>query len=196
VKELFADSARNHFNHQERRMTDLDSLRYPIGRFQPRSNLTSEERETLITEIEHLPADLRFVVSGLDGDQLDTPYRAGGWTVRQVIHHVADSHMQSYVRYKWAMTEENPTIKPYDEAAWAELEEARTAPVEVSLTLLEALHARWVMFFRNLTEEDFARTIDHPESGEVSLETNLQMYAWHGKHHLAHITGLAEKEGW
>ena len=196
VKELFSAGARNHFTHREDPMTDLDSLRYPIGGFQPRPSLSADERESFITEIEHLPTDLRFVVSGLDDRQLDTPYRDGGWTLRQVIHHVADSHMQSYVRYKWAMTEDNPTIKPYDEAAWAELEEARTAPVEVSLKLLEALHARWVIFLRNLTEEDFSRTIHHPESGEVSLETNLQMYAWHGKHHLAHITGLAEREGW
>lgn len=177
-------------------MTDLDALRFPIGPFQPRTGLTADERETLITEIEHLPADLRFVIAGLTDEQLDTPYRPDGWTVRQVVHHLPDSHVQSYIRYKWAMTEDNPAIKTYDEARWAELEEARTAPVELSLDFLHALHARWVVFLRNLTDEDFQRTIQHPEMGSVTLEVNLQLYAWHGKHHLAHITGLAQREGW
>jgi len=177
-------------------MTDHDPLRYPIGPFQPKSGLSPDERETLITEIEHLPADVRFAVAGLTDAQLDTPYRPGGWTVRQVVHHLPDSHVQSYLRYKWAMTEDNPLIKTYEEALWAEMEEARTAPVALSLDFLHALHARWVLFLRNLTDQDYQRTIQHPEMGSVSLETNLQLYAWHGKHHLAHITGVAEREGW
>lgn len=177
-------------------MTELDALRFPIGPLQPRSGLSATEREDLIIEIEHLPADLRFVVSGLSDAQLDTPYRPGGWTVRQVVHHLPDSHVQSYIRYKLAMTEENPLIKTYEEALWAELEEARTAPIALSLDFLQALHARWVVFLRNLTAEDFQRTIQHPELDQVTLETNLQIYAWHGRHHLAHITGLAQREEW
>lgn len=173
-------------------MTDFDSLRYPVGPFRPRPGLTAEEREACITEIEALPSALRTLVKGMDEARHDTPYRSGGWTVRQVVHHLADSHLQSYVRYKWAVTEDNPVIKTYDEAAWAEVEEARSAPVDLSLDLLQALHARWVAFLRNLTAEDFARTIQHPELGEVSLETNLQMYAWHGRHHLGHVRLVAE----
>jgi DinB superfamily len=133
----------------------------------------------------------------LDQGQLDTPYRPGGWTVRQLVHHVADSHLNSYVRFKWATTEDRPTIKAYDEAAWAELSEARSAPIEMSLVLLEALHDRWTLWLRSFTEDHWATVLVHPETGdELSLDTMLQLYQWHGKHHVAHVTQLRSREGW
>lgn len=175
---------------------DLEALRYPIGRFRPRSGLSADERRELIEDIATLPSALRAAVSGLSDEQLDTPYRPGGWTVRQVVHHVPDSHLNSYVRFKLAVTEEEPTIKPYDEAAWAELADGRGDDVEGSLLLLEALHRRWTHFLRSLGEEQLGWAFHHPELGAVTLETNLQLYAWHGRHHLAHITRLAERLGW
>jgi hypothetical protein len=140
-----------------------------------------------MAEIAHFPADFRFMVQSLTEHELDTPYREGGWTVRQVVHHVPDSHLQGYVRFKLAMTEEAPAIKTYQQSAWGDLADARTGPVEVSLDLLDALHSRWAHFLRSLGEADFARTYHHPELGEISLETTLQLYAWHGKHHLGHV---------
>jgi uncharacterized damage-inducible protein DinB len=172
-------------------MSDIDALRFPVGPFRPRVGLTLREREELIGEIAHFPSDLRFVVSTLSAEQLDTPYREGGWTVRQVVHHVPDSHMQGYVRFKLAMTEEQPNIKTYEQQAWGETEESRNAPVEISLNLLDALHKRWVLFLMNLGEEDFARTYRHPELGELTLETTLQLYVWHGRHHLGHVNLVA-----
>ena len=139
---------------------------------------------------------MRAAVAGLTPEQLDTPYRPGGWTVRQVVHHVPDSHINSYVRFKLALTEEEPTIKPYDEARWAKLADTATTPVEVSLTLLDSLHSRWVPLLQSLTEADFARQFRHPELGMVRLDRNLALYAWHGKHHVAHITSLRERMGW
>lgn len=172
-------------------------LRYPVGRFTPELDITAERRKEMIDEIESLPAKLRAAVSNLSGPQLDTPYRPEGWTVRQVVHHLADSHMNAYVRFKLALTEETPTIKPYDEAAWAELADARETPPEVSLTLLEALHHRWVDLLRSMDEASFARSFRHPEQGRTpQLEQVLGLYAWHGRHHLAHITRLAERLGW
>jgi hypothetical protein len=168
-------------------MPDHDPQRFPIGPFQPRSGLTGEDREDLIAKIAHFPADLRFMVQSLTSEELDTPYREGGWTIRQVVHHVPDSHLQGYVRFKLAVTEEAPTIKTYDQSAWGDLADAKTAPVEVSLDLVDALHSRWVHLLRSLGEADFARTYHHPELGEISLETTLQLYAWHGKHHLGHV---------
>lgn len=179
-------------SHPEPLMTQHDSLRYPIGPFRPKPSLAPEEREELIQELAHFPADLRFLVLSLPEEKLDTPYREGGWTVRQVAHHVPDSHLQGYVRFKLAATEDTPTIKTYDEAVWAETEESRTAPVEISLDLLEALHKRWALFLRTLEEEDFRKAYRHPELGEVTLEKTLQLYVWHGKHHLGHVKLVAE----
>ncbi|HUN88392.1 MAG TPA: bacillithiol transferase BstA [Terriglobales bacterium] len=164
-------------------------LRYPIGKFQPQPAYTETERAAMIQEIAELPAKLRSAVSGLNEQQLETRYREGGWTVRQVVHHLADSHMNSYVRFRLALTENAPTIKPYDEAAWAELTDARREPVEISLRLLESLHHRWVVLLQSLTPEDWKHTFVHPERGSLDLATNLALYAWHGKHHVAHILG-------
>jgi hypothetical protein len=176
-------------------------LQYPVGKFTwNRSGegllASEEERQQWLAGIEETPARLRVVVAGLTGAQLDTPYRPGGWTVRQVVHHYADSHMNAYTRFRLALTEDEPTIKPYDEKLWANLSDARTAPPEVSLTLLDTLHQRWVMLLRSLKPEDFSRTLKHPELGRVTLEKYLAMYAWHGKHHVAHITGLRQRSGW
>ncbi|HYM13065.1 MAG TPA: bacillithiol transferase BstA [Bryobacterales bacterium] len=174
-------------------MTDL---RYPIGRFQFPDAVTQDQRGQFIDDIEAAPALLRAAVAGLSPEQLDTPYRPGGWTVRQVVHHVPDSHMNSYMRFRLALTENEPAIKPYDEKRWAELADARTAPLEPSLALLESLHRRWVLLLRSFQPADFARAFRHPELGLVTLERNLALYAWHGRHHVAHITSLRERMGW
>jgi len=171
-------------------------LRYPIGKFEMQGQITAEERQRLINEIAEAPARLRAAVEELSPDQLETPYRPEGWTVRQVVHHLADSHLNSYLRFRLALTEDEPTIKPYDEGAWAKLEDARRAPLEVSLTLLDALHERWVMLLRSLAPTDFARTFRHPEQGVVPLDRNVGLYAWHGRHHIAHITSLRERMKW
>lgn len=173
---------------------DLEHLRYPIGRFQPRAGLSADERDTLIGDVATLPAKLRAAVEVLSAEQLDTPYRPGGWTVRQVVHHVPDSHLNAYVRFKLAATEDEPTIKPYDQAAWAELADGRGEDIETSLVLLEALHRRWTRFLRSLGDDAWQRTFRHPELGIVTLETNLQLYAWHGRHHLAHALSVASRE--
>lgn len=172
-------------------------LSFPIGRFQrPQAPLTDEQRQSAIDAIANTPRLFRTAVAGLDETRLDTPYRPGGWTVRQVIHHVPDSHMNAYVRFKLALTEDTPTIKPYDEAAWATLDDARTTPVETSLTLLDSVHDRWVRVLRAMRSEDFERRLMHPEHGHLNLDELLAMYEWHGKHHTAHITGLRERSGW
>jgi uncharacterized damage-inducible protein DinB len=171
-------------------------LQYPIGRFAFPGQVPAGERTVFIQEIAQAPSDLRAAVAGLSGEQLDTPYRPGGWTVRQVVHHVPDSHMNSYVRFRLALTEDEPTIKPYEESRWAELADARTAPIEPSLALLEALHERWVLLLRSLSDADFARPFRHPEMGVVRLDQNLALYAWHGRHHVAHIKSLRERMGW
>lgn len=173
-----------------------DDLRYPIGKFKRPEKLTVTDRKRAIDQIAAAPAALRDAVRGLDDRQLDTPYRPGGWTVRQVVHHVPDSHINAYVRFKLTLTEDVPTIKPYDEARWAELPEARTAPIGMSLAFLETLHVRWVTMLRAMTEGDFERTLHHPESGTMSLDQMLALYAWHGQHHVAHITTLRKREGW
>jgi hypothetical protein len=172
-----------------------DDLRYPVGRWTRPSHITAEWRERHITEIAALPVALRAAVAGLRDPQLDTPYRPGGWTVRQVVHHVADSHVNAYTRIKLALTEANPTIKPYDESRWAELPDARL-PLDVSLRLVEAIHERWVALVRAIPEADFARPYQHPESGPHTVDIGLSSYAWHGRHHTAHITRLREREGW
>ncbi len=174
----------------------IDSLRFPIGEFRPAGPLTPDERHRDINRIEAAPALVRAAVAGLSDAQLDTPYRPGGWTARQVVHHLPDSHLNSYARFKLAVTEETPAIRTYEEALWAELPEARTAPVELSLALLDALHARWVLFLRYLTAADFARTFWHPAHGVVTLDWALAYYAWHGEHHVGHITGLRQRMGW
>ncbi len=161
--------------------------RYPIGCFQFPQSVSATEREDFLLRLVGAPARLRVAVTGLSEKQLETPYREGGWTVRQVIHHVPDSHMNSYVRFKLALTENEPTIKPYDEAAWASLKDSAETPVETSLLLLESLHERWVTLLRGLTEEQWARTMRHPEIGLLRLDQVLALYAWHGDHHTAHI---------
>ena len=171
--------------------------RYPIGRFRLEGEITPERRVGWIAEIEALPSRLRDAAAGLSDDQLDTPYRDGGWTVRQVIHHVPDSHLNAYVRFKLALTENEPTIKPYLEAGWADLPDTRLTPPDVSLALLRSLHQRWVTLMRAMSAEEFGRTFVHPEQGRtIKLDEVLPLYAWHGNHHVAHITGLREREGW
>lgn len=170
--------------------------RYPIGRFQPEPELTEARRRELIDQFAEAPAQLRAAVEGLTAEQLDTPYREGGWTVRQVVHHLPDSHMNAYVRFKLALTGECPLVKPFDEKLWAETPEARTGPIEDSLDLLESLHRRAVRLLRSLTPTDFARTLRHPEHGVVTLDHYFQLYVWHGRHHIAHITSLRERMGW
>jgi hypothetical protein len=177
--------------------TGLDALRFPIGRFGYTGPLSPAERLDCIERIERAPAAIRATVQGLSDAQLDTPYRAGGWTVRQVAHHVPDSHLNAYTRFRLALTEPTPTIRPYYEDRWAELPDARRAPVEVSLALLESLHRRWVLLLRQLAPSDWERRYLHPEHGrEWALDEVLAMYAWHGEHHAAHITGLRERLGW
>jgi hypothetical protein len=175
---------------------DLDALRYPVGQPDLDSDLSLQAREGHIRSIETLPDRLRAAVDGLMEDQLDTPYRPGGWTVRQVVHHVPDSHVNAYVRFKLALTESNPTIRVYDEKAWAREEDAVSAPVEMSLTLLEALHRRWVAWLRTLDDGAWIRRLEHPEAGPMNVNELLCIYGWHSEHHLAHILRLREREGW
>lgn len=171
-------------------------LRYPIGRFRKVASLSEVEREAAIDAIAATPIRLRAAILGLTPEQLDTPYRPDGWTVRQLVHHVADSHINSYVRFRLAMTEDNPAIKSYQEARWAELEDARSAPIEISLALLDALHQRWVRLLRSLEPGDFARTVNHPEHGAMSLDSLLALYDWHGRHHVSHVTKMRQRMGW
>jgi len=171
--------------------------RYPIGEFQMPAQVTPARRQQAIEEIASTPAKMRAAVKGLNDAQLDTPYRDGGWTVRQVVHHVPDSHLNAYVRLKLALTEEKPTIKPYDEAAWAKLEDAKSTPIETSLMLLTTIHDRWDRIWRSLKPEQFARTLVHPDhKGDRNVDWLLFVYEWHGKHHVAHITELRKKKGW
>jgi hypothetical protein len=171
-------------------------LRYPIGKFERPETITELQRRAFIDAIAEAPARLVSAVANLTLAQFDTPYRPGGWTVRQLAHHVPDSHMNAYVRFKLALTEDVLTIKPYDEARWAELGDATTTPVETSLALLENLHKRWVALLRSITPAGWSRTFRHPEMGAMNLDQNLALYAWHGKHHVVHITSLRERNGW
>jgi hypothetical protein len=171
-------------------------LRYPIGNYQWPATISAEERARKIATLWTQPQRLRDAVHGLSEAQIQTPYREGGWTVRQVVHHVPESHMNSYIRFKLALTESNPTVKPYDEAAWARLSDVDSTPVETSLCLLENLHSRWDKLLRSLSEADWKREFVHPQMGPVSLEKNLALYAWHGDHHIAHITELRRRNGW
>jgi len=176
-------------------MTELDNLRYPIGHFAPPASSTPELRKAHMQTLRLLPERLRAAVAGLKDSQLDTPYREGGWTVRQVVHHIADSHAQAYIRLKTALTEDWPTVKVYDEAAWAKLPDSRL-PIDGSLKLIEALHGRWVMLLETLSDEDFRKGFNHPERGRVDLAKALAMYEWHSRHHTAHITSLRARMGW
>jgi uncharacterized damage-inducible protein DinB len=172
-----------------------DVLRYPTGRFQRPASLTANEIAHAIDTIAATPARLRDAVRGLTPEQIETPYRPGGWTVRQVVHHVPDSHLNAYVRFKLALTEDEPTIKPYDEAAWANLADTQV-PLETSFRLLDAVHERWVALLRAMSPSDFARMLVHPESGRQRLDQVLALYAWHGPHHVGHVTSLRERMGW
>lgn len=176
-------------------MSDAE-LRYPVGKYQPVQALSEQERQKLLTQIEETPKKLRAAVAGLSREQLNTPYRDGGWTVQQVVHHLADSHMNSYVRFKLALTEDEPTIKPYNETRWAELSDSKTTSVDSSLVLMDALHERWMNLLRGMSSTDFSRKMKHPERGSMTLDDTLGLYAWHGRHHVAHITGLRERKGW
>jgi hypothetical protein len=176
-------------------MTELDDLRYPIGHFNPPASSLPGIRAAHIQTLRLLPERLRSAVAGLNDSQLDTPYREGGWTVRQVVHHLADSHAMAYTRCKQALTKDWPTEQPYDEAAWANLADSRL-PVDVSLALIEGLHARWVALLESLTEDEFRKGYVHPERGREMLVKMLAMYDWHSRHHTAHITGLRARMGW
>jgi uncharacterized damage-inducible protein DinB len=177
-------------------MPDSDDLRFPIGRFIPPAMCLSEMRVAHFQTLRMLPERLRAAVSGLSDPQLDTPYRPEGWTLRQVVHHVADSHANCYIRFKLALTEDWPTVKPYDEVAWANLSDSRRLPVEVSLAMVEAVHGRWVGLLEAMSEEDFQKGYVHPEQGRQNLAKVLALYDWHSRHHTAHITSLRARQAW
>jgi len=178
-------------------MTDLNDLRFPIGQFSRPASSMAGIRAAHIKTLQLLPEHLKTAVAGLDDHQLDTPYRDGGWTVRQVVHHVADSHANAYIRFKLALTEDWPTVKPYDEAAWAELSDARSLPVNISLEWIAALHGRWVSVLEAMGDEDFHKGYEHPEAGgRQTLAQVLALYDWHSRHHTAHITSLRARQGW
>jgi len=170
-------------------------LRYPIGKFERLGNLTDAQRRALIDTMAELPAKLAAVVRKFTPAQLDTPYRPGGWTVRQVVHHIPDSHMNGYIRFKLALTEEDPATIGYNQALWADLADSKVA-IEPSLALLESLHTRWVALMRPMATVDWARTFKHPKTGTHPLHASLELYSWHGRHHLAHITALRDRNGW
>jgi len=171
-------------------------LRYPIGPFETVSTLTPDERRAAIEAIAEVPTRLRAAVAGLSPAQLDTPYRPGGWTVRQLVHHIGDSHMNALTRFKLALTEDEPTIKTYEENLWAELADAKTPPIEPSLALIENLHTRWIILLRSLTPQQFRRKFRHSGWGSETVDFLLAQYAWHGKHHVAHVTSLRRRNGW
>lgn len=172
-------------------MTDLS---YPVGKVTYDSDVTAGKRTAWIRQIAEAPAALRAAIDGLTESQLDTPYRPGGWTVRQLVHHVPDSHLNAYIRFKWTLTEDNPTIKPYNQDAWALVADTKLTPVSVSLDLLEAVHKRLVVLLESLKDEDWRRPLVHPENGPMTLDRLLQLYAWHGRHHVAHVTELRRRE--
>lgn len=173
-----------------------EDLRYPVGKFQFEDKVTYAERERLIGEIAEMPARLRDAVDGLSDARLDTPYREGGWTVRQVVHHLADSHLNAYIRIRLMLTENNPTVKPYDQALWAKLHDALTAPIDPSLNVVSGVQERLALLLRSLEAADFERTCYHPENGVMTLDHMVAIYAWHGRHHVAHINSLARRMGW
>ncbi len=174
----------------------MEDPRYPIGRFSFDGTLSENQKVQFLDDIEQTPAWMEDAVRGLSDQQLDTPYRDGGWTVRQLVHHMPDSHVNSYVRFKLALTEDQPTIRPYMEDRWAELPEAKSGPVGLSQAFLRSLHSRWMLMLRALQPADWKRTFNHPDNGLMTLEKSLALYAWHGRHHVAHITRLRERMGW
>lgn len=173
-----------------------EDLRYPIGRFEPRENPTSDDIQDWIEDIEALPRMLREAVEDLSEEQLDTPYRPGGWMLRQIVHHLGDAHLNAYVRFKLALTEDQPTVKPYEESLWAEMADYRQVPVETSLALIDAVHAKWLAVLRAMAPEDFKRQFMHPVSGPTPLSRALDLYSWHGRHHLAQVTTTIERNRW
>ena len=173
-----------------------DDIRYPVGKWVRKPTVDASACATMIQELAAAPAAIAAAVKGLTDTQLDTPYRDGGWTPRQIVHHVADSHMNAYIRCKLGITEDNPTIKPYDEKTWAETIDGRTAPIELSLPVIDGLHRRWVQFLNSLDMQALSRTVTHPERGPMTLTDLLQLYSWHGRHHTAHITELRQRMGW
>jgi uncharacterized damage-inducible protein DinB len=175
---------------------DDEKLRYPVGRFQPPDAITGSLRDEALAHLEVAPARLREAVRGLDDAQLDTPYREGGWTVRQVVHHLADSHVNGYLRTKWTLTEDRPPIRGYDRGAFSDQPDARSGPVEASLSLLDGLHGRWALLLRSLGAEELDRRFVHPDGGEPSVDSLIQLYAWHGRHHTAHILALRDRMAW
>jgi len=178
-------------------MKNIQELRYPIGDFSCPENISTQQIAKHILELEKLPGRLENLVSDFSKHQLETPYRPGGWTVRQVIHHIADSHHHSYTRFKWALTENQPLIKAYEEKDWSSLFDARSAPIALSLNYIKALHAKLVYLLRGLDEQSLQKNYLHPEGNvKISVAENIAKYAWHGNHHLAHIKNLAEREGW
>ena len=175
----------------------MDDLRYPVGKYSFSGDVTPQQRKEWIGQIAAAPDRLRAAVAGLSDTQLETPYRDGGWTVRQVTHHLPDSHLNAYTRFRLALTEEHPTIRPYHEDLWAKLPDAKSAPVEISLALLDAVHRRWLVLLEAMSDSDFGRTYHHPEHGKTfTLDWTVGMYAWHGRHHVTHITSLRERMGW
>ncbi len=174
----------------------MEDLRYPVGRHQRPQSLEPKQRRAAIDTIAEAPTKLRAAVAGLTDAQLDTPYRPEGWTVRQVVHHVPDSHLNAYTRFKLALTEETPLIKPYNEAEWAKLEDSKSTPIATSLALLDAVHDRWIRILRAMSPSDFSRTLNHPENGIMNLDQMLALYEWHSRHHVAHVTNLRQRSGW
>ncbi len=174
----------------------MEDLRYPVGKFQPLESITDQERAGCIRDITSAPSILRSTVTGMSDAQLGTQYRPDGWTVRQVVHHLADSHLNAYIRFKLALTENEPAVKSYNERLWAELVDARSAEIEPSLGLLESLHVRWIVLLNAMKPDDFNKTLVHPQSGLMKLHRLLQLYAWHGRHHTAQITTLKARMNW
>jgi hypothetical protein len=174
----------------------MSDPRYPVGPWDKKAKFTADERRGHVDLIAAAPAAMRAAVAGLSDSQLDTPYREGGWTLRQVAHHLPDSHANAYIRLKLALTEEHPTIKPYDEAAWAKLVDSRETPVETSLRMLETIHERFVILLRSLDDAQSARTLHHPDNGTMTIDMLIGMYSWHGRHHVAHVTSTRERMGW
>ena len=174
----------------------IDDLRYPVGACEWPAEVSAEERRRHVRDISELPAKLRGAMAGLAPEHLDIPYREGGWTLRQIVHHIPDSHMNSYVRFKLALTEDQHTIKPYDEKLWAEMPEARTEPIEISLDMVDALHQRWSLMLQNMTDADFERSLRHPETGALKLKSLLAGYGWHCRHHVAQIVATRRRMGW